>query len=127
MKLLMLVFIPILIHIICLLLGLWIKPGDLSMIEFVFDTIIVPIYLIVINYKLVTKVALPKIVGYLIFMMVVILAGHGIHYLNWGISTGYLTTPDSATVHLFQITVLISLVILIIGWIAVFVIKNKSM
>lgn len=123
----MLVFIPILVHIICLLLGLWIKPGDLSMIEFVFDTIIVPIYLIVINYKLVTKVALPKIVGYLILMMVVILAGHGIHYLNWGISTGYLTTPDSATVHLFQITVLISLVILIIGWIAVFVIKNKSM
>lgn len=123
----MLVFIPILVHIICLLLGLWIKPGDLSMIEFVFDTIIVPIYLIVINYKLVTKVALTKIVGYLILMMVVILAGHGIHYLNWGISTGYLTTPDSATVHLFQITVLISLVILIIGWIAVFVIKNKSM
>lgn len=126
MRLIFYNLIPLLAHLLCLLLGIWLKGGDLSMIELALDTIIAPIYLIVINHKLFAKVSVTNAVLLWIFMLVIVVIGHVIHYLHWGISTGNLMRPDSETVLILQIAVITSVIILTVGWIIVSLIKIKS-
>ncbi len=49
-----------------------------------------------------------------------------IDYFNWGISTGDLLKPDSETVLIIKLEMIVASIIVTISWIAVYVIKHRN-
>ena len=63
----------------------------------------------------------------LFIMLVVTIFGILIHYFNWGITTGNLLKPDSATVLIIKSEILIASIIVIVGWIVAYMIKHRTL
>ena len=96
------------------------------MIELALSTIVSPIYLIIIDYKLCGKLSLGNAIIWWFFMLFIVLIGQSIHYIYWGLSSGNLMKPDSETVLILQLAIITSTIILTAGWIIACTIKSKS-
>jgi hypothetical protein len=89
------------------------KGGGVPVLQLFVD-IGLPLLLIKYNYCFALK---NKQKGFIINIFLIIIAsilGHGLSYLNWGITTGYLTNPDLKTIGIVQFEVIISLLLIII-------------
>lgn len=118
--------LPIFIHL--LLLPFWYfekNPGTVSLIEIVLGSLIIPLYLIIMNSKFINKINMQKFIIILLLMMFISIIGNLIAYFNWGIVTGNLFHPDSETVHIIKLQMLVSIIVIFIGWIITFFIKRK--
>lgn len=101
------------------------NSSTISMIEMATGTIFIPIYLIFISEKLLSGLNIIKCITILLLMLLITVTGIFVSYLNWGILTGYLFKPDSITVLLIKYQVIISSVIITLGWIVVCLAKIK--
>lgn len=120
--------IPIAVHI--LFLPFWFMgkgTGNTALIELVVGALIIPIYLIIISFKFVDKISMGRFVTVLLLMIGITVIGNLISYCNWGISTGKLLTPDSETVLIAKMQIIISIIVVSIGWIIASLIKSKTM
>ena len=116
--------IPIVIHLFFLPFWFLAKDGTLSLIEIFIGTVVNPVYLIFVSYKLLDT---GRFFFVLFVMLVVTILGIVIHYFNWGITTGNLLKPDSATVLIIRSEILIASIIVIVGWTVVYMIKNRTL
>lgn len=117
--------IPIIIHL--LFLPFWFlgtNSSMVSLVELVIGTLVIPIYLIIISVKFADKISTGKFIV-LLSMIGITVLGHFIQYFNWGISTGNFFSPDSVTLLISRNTIITSTIIVTVGWIIVFLIKNR--
>lgn len=114
--------IPILSQFLFLPFWFFDDNGVVSLIELTVCTVVIPIYLIIICYKFSDCFSMLK---RLAVMIVITLIDSAVYYFNWGISTSNLLTPDSSTLLIMQIQIIISSAIAVIGWAAVPLIKNR--
>ena len=119
--------IPIVIHLLFLPFWFLAEGGTLSLIEILIGTVGIPIYLIFVSYKLVDDLDAGNFFLVLFIMLVVTIFGILIHYFNWGITTGNLLKPDSATVLIIKSEILIASIIVIVGWIVAYMIKHRTL
>ena len=77
--------IPIVIHLIFLPLLFLERNGEISLIEIFVGTIVVPIYLVIVSYKLLDHFSMSKFFSMLLIILVVTILGIVISYFNWGI------------------------------------------
>lgn len=117
--------IPILVHLIFLPLLFFERSGRISFIEIFVGTIAVPIYLVGISYKLLDNFGICKFFSALLATLSVTLFGIVIGYFNWGITTGNLLNPDGETIHIFNLEMVISTIIVFVGWIILSCAKRK--
>ena len=117
--------IPILVHLIFLPLLFFERSGRISFIEIFVGTIAVPIYLVGISYKLLDNFSICKLFSALLATLSVTLFGIVIGYFNWGITTGNLLNPDGETIHIFNLEMVISAIIVFVGWIILSCAKRK--
>ena len=117
--------IPILVHLIFLPLLFFERSGRISFVEIFVGTIAVPIYLVGISYKLLGNFGICKFFSALLAMLSVTLLGIVIGYFNWGITTGNLLNPDGETIHIFNLEMVISAIIVFVGWIILSCAKRK--
>ena len=116
---------PILIDLLFLPLYFFDTNGIAALIEMFICTIVTPIYLVIVSYNSLNNVSISSFFKNLIVMLVIVLSGILITYFNWGISTSKLLMPDSETVLLTQIQIIVSLVLVIVGWTIACFIKRK--
>jgi hypothetical protein len=109
----------------------YISIGYITEIEILYNIIINPIYLFIINMIHSIKYKI-KIYFINIFLMVIsCLSGIIIHYFNWGITEHYslLINPDGETLYIFLLMLLIIPIVIIIGLIEQIILliiyKNK--
>lgn len=100
--------------------------GTLSLIEMIISTFVIPIYLITISYKVLNKFNTKTFFLILIVMLAITVFCIIIEYFNWGITTRNLLKPDSETVLIIQVEMIVASIIVTIGWIAVYFIKRKN-
>ena len=117
--------IPIAIHLLFLPFWFLDKNGIVSLIEMFVCTIAIPIYLVIVSYKFLDDFSTSKFFLMSLSMLVVTLLGIVISYFNWGISTANLLTPDSETILIMQIQMIISSTIVIVGLAIVCFIKSR--
>jgi len=118
---------PIGFHL--LLLPFWYfekRPGAVSTLEVVAGTLIVPIYLIIVSVKIVNKISLMRWITTWLLMLIINTAGIAICYFNWGVTIGNLFRPDSETLHLVELQMIISSIMITILWAVICVIKSRS-
>ncbi|MDP4093907.1 MAG: hypothetical protein Q8920_11155 [Bacillota bacterium] len=114
-KFIALAFIPVLIlHL--LFLALWIFDKTTATLpETLTDVLFVPIYLISINYIFKRKIN-GKLLGINFFIILIAsILGDFLHYLNWGLTTGYLTKPDSGTLTLIRSIIVINIITILVA------------
>ncbi len=99
--------------------------GIVSLLEITVCTVVFPVYLVVIYCKFSDCFSMLRAFQILFVMLVITLIDSAVYYFNWGISTSNLLTPDSSTMLIMRIQIIISLAIVIIGWIIVFFVKNR--
>lgn len=116
-------FIPVGIHI--LMFPMWYlenkyqfwSTGTISFYEIILNTLILPIFLLVINIIYVNKEKCNFWFSALIMLFVVLISA-GIHYLNWGITSQKIFDPDAMTVGIILwLEVIIPLIIITTAWI----------
>lgn len=118
--------IPIVIHL--MFLPFWFLPqkgATVTLLEMVMGTIVIPVYLIIINFKFADKINMGKFTILLLLMIGITVAGHLIGYFNWGISTGNLFSPDSETLLIIRMQIIASTIIVTVGWIIVCLVKSR--
>lgn len=108
--------IPIVLHLIFLLFWFRNQNAEIALIEMFVGTIAVPIYLIIVSYKLLYHFSINSFLPMLSIILAVTILGIVISYFNWGITTGNLLKPDSGTIHLTKLQIMIASIIVIIGW-----------
>lgn len=118
--------IPIIIHLIFLPFWVLDKNGIVALVEIFIGTVIIPVYLIIISTKSFSDLGINKFFILLATMLFVETTGIIIEYFNWGIVTGNLLKPDSETVLIVKIQMIISSIIIIVGWFIIGLIKNNS-
>lgn len=123
----LLYFIPLATHIALFPFWKLDKNGDLALAELIISGILTPIYLAILSYHYLVKWSFLKALYLWMICLVLCIAGIFMVYANWGLSTCNFMSPDSETVYILKLDVLISVIILIIGWIAVFIMKNRNM
>ena len=104
-----------------------VKGGTLSLIEILIGTVVIPIYLIIVSYKLLDDLGFARFFLVLFMMLVVTILGIVISYFNWGISIGNLLKPDSETVLIIKSEMFIALIIVIVGWTVAYMIKHRTL
>ena len=114
--------LPILFHIVLLCLFKNFRPGDVAMIELIYNSMVTPIYLLIINRPTYTMGNIIKIFA----MAMVITLNIIISYVNWGIESNKLYQPDSETILVLKTEFLIGIVILIVGISIIHFIKLKK-
>lgn len=117
--------IPIVIHLLFLPFWFLDKNGTLSLAEMFICTVAIPIYLIIVSGKFLGDFSTCRFLLMLLVMLAVTLFGIAMFYFNWGISTANLFTPDSETVLIMQMQIIVSSAIVIVGWAIVCFIKNR--
>lgn len=119
--------VPIAIQLI--LLPFWFidKGAIVSLIGLAIGAVMTPIYLIIISFKFVEKISAGSFVGILLLMIGIAILACLINYFNWGLSAGNLLSPDSETVLIIKMQMVVSSAIVIVGWIVAFIIKSKTM
>jgi hypothetical protein len=83
--------------------------------ELFYDTIINPVYLVVVNMIYSIKFRKANFILNIFLMAFSCLIGNLLYYLIWGISTGGLLNPDWGTGMLFGTMLMIIPIIIIIG------------
>ena len=97
-----------------------------SFFELLFNTILNPIYLCIVNMVFSIKLKNDKYVKNIILMLLSCFLGFSIYYINWGIATGNLLKPDWGTIVVLIIGLsFIVSVIIIVGIIEQIYLKNK--
>ena len=119
--------IPIVIHLIFLPLLFLERNGKISLIEIFVGTIVVPIYLVIVSYKLLDHFSMSKFFSMLLIILVVTILGIVISYFNWGITTRNLLKPDSETIHITNWQMIIASIIAITGWTVAYMIKHRTL
>lgn len=119
--------IPIMIHLIFLPLLFFESSGEISLAEIFTETIIIPIYLIIVSYKLLEHFSVSKFFAMLLLILVVTIFGIVISYFNWGITTGNLLNPDNETIYIIHWQMIIASVIVIVGWTVAYMIKHRTL
>ena len=119
--------IPIVIHLIFLPFLFLDRDGEILFIEIIVGTIFVPIYLVIVSYKLLNHFSMCKFFSMLLIMLVVTILGIIISYFNWGITTGNLLKPDSETIHIISWQMIIASMIVIAGWAVAYTIKHITL
>lgn len=97
-----------------------------SLIEILLGTIVIPIYLIIVSYKLLDELNAGMFFLILLIILAVTLFGVTISYFNWGITTGNLLKPDSATILIIKSEMIIASIIVITGWVVAYMIKHRT-
>ena len=118
--------IPIVTHLIFLPLLFFERNGEISLIEILVGTIIIPIYLVIVSYKFLDDFSMSKFFFMLLIILVVTILGIVISYFNWGITTRNLLKPDSETIHIINWQMIIASIIVVIGWTIACMIKHVS-
>lgn len=119
--------LPIIFHIA--LLPFWFlekSTGITALVQLALGGVVTPIYLIILNFKFVEKTNFTKFIIELILMLVITSIGILISYFNWGVSNSNLLTPDSETVHIIHLEIIISSFIVILGWLILNIIRYKK-
>lgn len=119
--------LPIIFHIA--LLPFWFlekSTGITALVQLALGGLVTPIYLIILNFTSVDNTNLGKLIIQLILMIVITGIGILISYFNWGISTGNLLTPDSETIHIIHLEIIISSFIVMLGWVILTIIRYKK-
>ncbi len=124
--------IPIFLQIACLPLwyikGDWIgSDGYLSLFEFAFNMLIIPIYLVLVNVRL-FEFKWKNILIPCVYMPVIAAAGAYIHFFNWWISGVWIDgvrvgAVDSITVALVNLDAIWSVCFVIGLWIFVNIVR----
>ena len=117
--------VPIVIHLIFLPFCFLDMNGMVELIELVIGTIVVPIYLIIISTKFLNDFSANNYFIMLTIMLVITVAVSIIGYVNWGVTTGKLLNPDSETVYITKLEIIISAIIIFVGWSMAWFIKHK--
>lgn len=104
--------VPLLFHLLCtpiwyldISMTVWIW---LSLFEKFVGILIIPVYLSILSIK---KPLFEKTFFQVCILILLCCVGPFIEYLNWGISTGWFFTPDSETVLIIKMEILISIII----------------
>lgn len=114
--------VPIVMHIILLYVLRNISPGDLSMVELIYNSFVVPVYLILANKTTHVKYDVLRV----ILLSLVLICNVVIAYIVWGITTSQLGKADSETIQIYNLEFYISEIVLIVGWILKKVIFGKK-
>jgi hypothetical protein len=95
----------------------YISIGYITNIEILYNIIINPIYLFIINIIHSIKYKIKIFFINILFMVISCLSGIIIHYFNWGITEHYslLLNPDGETLYIFLLMLLIIPIVIIIG------------
>lgn len=89
---------------------------NVSLWEIVFNLGVLPIYLIIINFRHATRGEESNFIPYIALMWASALLGNALAYFNWGIAMGNPFRPDVGTVDLFRMLIEVNLVsILVLG------------
>ena len=119
-------FVPIiLIHILFLIFELLFKADSIT--ELIFDAIVIPIYLVVINILYCIKHNKNILKINLILMVLSSITGIFFSYFNWGITTKLIFNPDLDTIFVYNNIVIINLILIItfsLGFQLVIFLKN---
>lgn len=119
-------FIPIGVHLIFFpFLSVKNIQSDVSLIEMAVGVVIIPIYLIIINIKLTDKISIVNFATKLLLMIGITILGILISYFNWGVISRNLLRPDSATILIIKGEMIVSSIIIIIGWSVAYMIKCR--
>ena len=133
-RLLGLNFIPIfMLHL--LFLALWITVRstrigtDVPILEMITDLFIVPVYLIVINYRYNKKKKSYFFVLNFFIMIISSILGNAMSYFNWGVTTGLLKNPDAETLLIVNTIVTLNIITVFIACLIIqliFLAKRKT-
>jgi hypothetical protein len=95
----------------------YISIGYITSIEILYNIIINPIYLFIINLIHSIKYKIKIYFINILLMVISCLSGIIIHYFNWGITEHYslLINPDGDTLYIFLLMLLIIPIVIIIG------------
>jgi hypothetical protein len=117
--------IPVILRFLLLPLWYWEKnPGNASTLEMALGILVIPIYLIIVSAKSIRGVSMGKFIAYLLLMLLIAIVGDLTGYLNWGVSTGNLFTPDSATLLIVRWQIILSSIVVTLGWCIVCIVKR---
>ena len=116
--------IPIAVHLLFLLPWFLINNWMVSLIEIFIGTVVIPIYLITISNKLLDNFGTREFFVKLVIMLGITILGIVISYFNWGITTGNLLNPDSETIYILKLEMVISSIIVIVSWIIIYFTKT---
>lgn len=119
LKLIALNLLPLLI-IEGILLCFWLRlrptdnPVSVSLLQLLYDTFLLPLFLVLLNYRFQKK---HNRSGFRI-NFVLIFVSMGIEqvfsFINWGLSIGSISSPDSETIAIQELSWIISVIIVII-------------
>lgn len=124
---LLLYIIPIVVHICLLPIHFIDCRGYTELAEAVLGIIVVPLYLIIVSLKFTKRGCFKNYILRLLIMFVISIIENIISYVNWGICTGQLLCPDSETILLYKLQIIIALSIIVVIWsVACIVIKIKN-
>ena len=84
-----------------------------------------PVYLLFLTYRFSIINGVSLLVSIPVCFLVSVLFVL-IHYLNWGNSTGRLTTPDSSTIMIVKLELFVSIAILTVGSIVFSLIRLRA-
>lgn len=84
----------------------------ISIIQIITNTIIIPLYMVFVLSAIIKKFNIGRLILSLFIILVCII----LHYINWGIHTGYLLNPDSETIYILKCEIIISFFIVIVGY-----------
>jgi hypothetical protein len=83
--------------------------------QFLVNILVIPLLLLKVNYRFSLKTKQKVFILDIFLVIIASMIGHGLSYLNWGITTGYLKEPDPATLGIVQLQVIIGLIVIVIG------------
>lgn len=103
-------FIPvILLHLIFSVLWIFTNKNNditgttnVTMLETISDLVIVPVYLLIVNFRLCLKLKKYSFLLNFVLMEISAFLGNIMHYFNWGLTTGLLKNPDPETISIFK-------------------------
>ena len=123
--------LPLIIHIISSTICVfWWDIGVLGMFELIADSIIIPLYFILVIEQTMDKCegrrCFLKLATKIIIAFIVNVLCISISFVSYGVSTGYLLNPDSETVLICKYEIFTAAITLLLGLIVVYLKKRKS-
>lgn len=92
---------------------------NISILQTLFNAAILPLYLIILNFRHAVRGGERNFLSYIGIMWSVILVANVLSYFNWGVATDQLLRPEFGTIYLYEWLLIISfgtiLVLALIG------------
>lgn len=118
---------PIIINLLFLPLLWWSGESIVTIAVATINVVFIPIYLLIVTNIIAKKLSIYRFIIFLLLMIVSAFFGTLTNYFNWGITTGHLLNPDSETLLILKVQFIISVGVILVGWIAISICKLIKM